>query len=169
MHSSPSAKCIPVGRRAPACPHPHEPQSSSAQGTGVPLLSLSPTLSLSSSTTEALLAVHRQNGPAGEELQSHHGGHGPAQVPFPGMCRFPTVRAPRSQLTDVVSHLGFATCSAKSSQHPCASLSRQLPPPLLHNSIFRAGATCSASAGAGSRCPAQPLEHPSFYCYYPSA
>lgn len=82
------------------------------------------------------------------------------QVPFPGMCRFPTVRAPRSQMADVVSHLGFATCSAKSSQHPCASLSRQLPPRLLHSSIFRAGATCSASAGSGVLLPSPATKTP---------
>lgn len=155
--SSPAAQRIPVGTRAPL---PPSPGATEQLGTRHPCCPFPP-------------APRRLCWPFPERKDQQVRGSRatlataplPALGPLPGMCRFPTVAAPLSGLTDVVSQLGFATCSAKSSQHPCASLSRQLPPRLLLNSIFRAGATCSASAGSGVLLPSSAAKTPILFLF----
>lgn len=164
MRCIPPARSIPVGSRAPVPPSPSDSAArpSHQRPSALPF-------------PHTLLQQH--GGSAGRSQRGWTSRRGaseppwpPALVPpFPGMCRSPTAGAPRSRLPDVLSQLGFVTCSAKCSQQPCASLSPQLPPRLLHNSIFRAGATCSASAGSGVLLPSSALQRPSFYCSLPSA
>lgn len=108
QHPARRASLRGAGQGTPA---PRAPNSS-AQITSAALLPLSPTLP--SSTAEA-------QWPRTERMEQQVRGFratvatSPAAsaVPLPGMLRFATAGAPRSRLPDVVSHLGFATCSAK--------------------------------------------------------
>lgn len=122
---------------------------------------LSPPCCLSSSITPALFggstpsACAEGMAPAGEGLQS---------PPFLGNCCFPAVRGTRASLTDVVSHLGFPICYTESSQHPCASLSRQLPTaPSLKLHFQRGSHMFGLWVIRGVLLSSQPLNHVPFH------
>lgn len=166
LSSADGMRCT-AARRAHPCgeqgrvPQLPEPQGSSAQVTSAPLLCLSPTLP--SSTTEAQLAVHRENGPAGEGLQSHRGHVLRCQrSPCAGDAPLSHGRSPALSADRCGFASGLCDLLRQISQHPCASLSPQLPPRLLTTPFSEREPHVRPLRGAGSCCPAPPLKHPSF-------